>query len=103
MGKVETKPVTDGDTQNPFWGETHTWGPWHEGEPLEFTVYDKSLIGSKTEGKIVLGPELLPEWLQWHAFHFRIAACYAPRHRPTFGPYCSREHCRGDFDHRWHH
>jgi len=56
--KVETKPVTDGDTQNPFWGETHTLGPWHEGEPLEFTVYDEGLIGSKTEGKVVLGPEL---------------------------------------------
>jgi len=55
--KVETKPVTDGDTMNPFWGETHTLGPWHEGEPLEFTVYDKGLIGSKTEGKVVLGPE----------------------------------------------
>merc|ERR1719145_305638 len=56
--KVQTKPVTDGDTMNPFWGETHTLGPWHEGEPLEFTVYDKGLIGSKTEGKVVLGPEL---------------------------------------------
>jgi len=56
--KVETKPVTDGDTLNPFWGETHTLEPWHEGEPLEFSVYDKGLIGSKTEGKVVLGPEL---------------------------------------------
>merc|ERR1712129_444545 len=56
--KVETKPVTEGDTQNPFWGETHTLEPWHEGEALEFTVYDKGLIGSKTEGKVVLGPEL---------------------------------------------
>merc|ERR1740116_425657 len=56
--KVETKPVTEGDTLNPFWGETHTLGPWHEGEPLEFTVYDKGLIGSKTEGKIILGPEI---------------------------------------------
>merc|ERR1711933_429866 len=56
--KVETKPVTDGDTQNPFWGETHTLGPWHEGESLEFTVYDKGLIGSKAEGEIILGPEI---------------------------------------------
>merc|ERR1712008_663715 len=56
--KVETKPVTEGDTQNPFWGETHSLEPWHEGEALEFTVYDKGLIGSKTEGKVVLGPEL---------------------------------------------
>merc|ERR1712156_252477 len=56
--KVETKPVTDGDTLSPFWGETHTLEPWHEGEPLEFTVYDKGLLGSKTEGKVVLAPEL---------------------------------------------
>jgi len=56
--KVQTKPVTDGDTLNPFWGETHTLEPWHEGEPLEFTVYDKGLIGSKTEGKVVIAPEL---------------------------------------------
>merc|ERR1712032_1559260 len=56
--KVETKPVTEGDTLNPFWGDTLHLGPWHEGEPLEFTVYDQGLIGSKTEGKVVLGPEL---------------------------------------------
>jgi len=56
--KVETKPVTEGDALNPFWGETHTLEPWHEGEALEFTVYDKGLIGSKTEGKILLAPEL---------------------------------------------
>merc|ERR1712008_30469 len=56
--KVETKAVTEGDTQNPFWGETHIIEPWHQGEPLEFSVYDRGLIGSKTEGKVVLGPEL---------------------------------------------
>merc|ERR1719150_500522 len=56
--KVETKPVTEGDTLNPFWGETLHLGPWHEGESLEFTVYDKGLIGSQTEGKVILGPEL---------------------------------------------
>jgi len=56
--KVETKPVTEGDTLNPFWGETHTLGPWLQGEPLQFTVYDKGLIGSKTEGKVVIPPEL---------------------------------------------
>jgi len=51
---VETKAVTEGDTLNPFWGETHHLEPWHPGEALEFTVYDKGLIGSKTEGKILL-------------------------------------------------
>jgi len=56
--KVETKPVTEGDTLNPFWGETHHLGPWHHGEHLEFTVYDKGLVGSKTEGKVVVSPEL---------------------------------------------
>merc|ERR1719225_2597909 len=39
--KVETKPATEGDTLNPFWGETHTLGPWSPGEALEFTIYDK--------------------------------------------------------------
>jgi len=56
--KVETKPVTEGDSLNPFWGETFHLGPWYPGEPLEFTVYDKGLIGSKTEGKVVVAPEL---------------------------------------------
>jgi len=56
--QVETKPVAEGDTLNPFWGETHTLEPWCEGESLEFTVYDKGLVGSKTEGKAVLPPEL---------------------------------------------
>merc|ERR1712129_536183 len=45
--KVETKPLTEGDTLNPFWGETHTVEPWNLGENLEFSVYDKGLIGSK--------------------------------------------------------
>lgn len=52
--KIETKTVTEGDTMNPFWGETHHLEPWHPGESLEFTVYDKGLLGSKTEGKIIL-------------------------------------------------
>jgi len=55
--RVETSPVTDGDVLNPFWGETHHLDPWHMGEALEFTVYDKGLIGSKTEGKVILPSE----------------------------------------------
>jgi len=55
--KVETKPATEGDTLNPFWGETHTLGPWSPGEALEFTIYDKGLLGAKTEGKVVLPTE----------------------------------------------
>jgi hypothetical protein len=55
--RVETKTVTEGDVQNPFWGETHHLDPWHMGEALEFTVYDKGLIGSKTEGKVILPSE----------------------------------------------
>jgi len=55
--KIETKTVTEGDTLNPFWGETHYLESWHPGESLEFTVYDKGLMGSKTEGKIVLPSE----------------------------------------------
>jgi len=56
--KVETKTVTEGDTLNPFWGETLHLEPWHEGEPLEFTVSDQGLTSSKTEGKVVLTPEV---------------------------------------------
>merc|ERR1712129_458917 len=56
--KVETKPVTEGDTMNPFWGETLHLEPWHEGEPIEFTVYDQGLTSSKTEGRVVLTPEM---------------------------------------------
>jgi len=46
------------DTQNPFWGETHYLDSWQPGEPLEFSIYDKGLIGSKTEGKAVLPSEM---------------------------------------------
>jgi len=55
--KLETKPLTVGDTLNPLWNETHELEPWHPGEPLEFSVYDKGLIGSKTEGKATLPSE----------------------------------------------
>jgi len=56
--KIQTKTVTEGDTMNPFWGETHHIEPWHMGESLEFTVYDKGLLGAKTEGKVTLTPDL---------------------------------------------
>jgi len=51
---VETKTVAEGDTLNPFCGETHNLEPFFEGESLEFTVYDKGLVASKTEGKVVV-------------------------------------------------
>merc|ERR1712060_70251 len=59
--KVETKPVTVGDGSNPCWNETLELEPWHPGEPLEFSVYDKGLIGSKTEGKATLPGELFSQ------------------------------------------
>jgi len=52
--RVETKSVSEGDTLNPFWGETHNLEPWLAGESLEFTIYDEGLVASKTEGKVVL-------------------------------------------------
>jgi len=55
--KIETKPA-EGDTMNPFWGETHILEPWYPGESLEFTVYDKGLMGSKNEGKVVLPSDM---------------------------------------------
>merc|ERR1719336_3496371 len=61
--KVETKPQTQGDTLGHMclWNETHELEPWHPGEPLEFTIYDKGLIGSKTEGKASLPGELFSQ------------------------------------------
>merc|ERR1711953_1499821 len=56
--KVETQPVKEGDTLNPVWNETLELEPWHQGEPLEFTIYDKGLLGSKTEGTVTLPGEL---------------------------------------------
>lgn len=58
--KVETKPQPQSDTLGHMclWNETHELEPWHPGEPLEFTVYDKGLITSKTEGKATLPGEL---------------------------------------------
>jgi len=56
--RIETKQVTEGDTLNPFWGETHQIEPWYMGESLEFTVYDRGLLGSKTEGKVSLRPDI---------------------------------------------
>jgi len=57
--KVETKPMTEGDTTNPFWGETHTLDPWCVGDSLEFTIYDKGLLDAKTEGKVFVPPEVI--------------------------------------------
>jgi len=56
--RAETRPVMEGDTLNPTWGETLELEPWYPGEPLEFTVLDKGLIGSKTEGRATLPAEL---------------------------------------------
>lgn len=58
MTRVETKAMTEGDTLNPFWGETYTLEPWCEGESLEFTVFDQGLLASKTEGRAVLPSDL---------------------------------------------
>lgn len=56
--QVETNSVTENDTTNPFWGETLTGNPWSWEQNFEFSVYDKGLVGSKTEGKVVLPHEL---------------------------------------------
>merc|ERR1719367_1953122 len=55
--RAETRPVTEGDTLNPVWNETLELEAWQPGEALAFTVYDKGLIGSKTEGKAILPSE----------------------------------------------
>merc|ERR1712008_125797 len=39
------------------WDETLELESWQPGQTLEFTVYDKGLLGSKTEGKALLPSE----------------------------------------------
>merc|ERR1719360_28119 len=56
--KVQTKEVTSGDTLNPQWNECLELEPWHPGEKLDFTIYDKGLLGSRTEGKAELPGEM---------------------------------------------
>jgi len=56
--KVQTTEVTSGDTLNPQWNECLELEPWHPGEALDFTIYDKGLLGSKTEGKAELPGEM---------------------------------------------
>merc|ERR1712204_47178 len=55
---VQTREVTIGDTANPQWNECLELEPWHPGEKLEFTIYDKGLLGSRTEGKAELPGEV---------------------------------------------
>eukprot|EP00448_Togula_jolla_P014268 CAMPEP_0170585478 /NCGR_PEP_ID=MMETSP0224-20130122/9235_1 /TAXON_ID=285029 /ORGANISM="Togula jolla, Strain CCCM 725" /LENGTH=530 /DNA_ID=CAMNT_0010908965 /DNA_START=17 /DNA_END=1606 /DNA_ORIENTATION=+ len=50
--KKETKVVSSGP--NPVWNETFQLDLWQPGEPLEFTILDKGISGSKTEGKVSL-------------------------------------------------
>merc|ERR1719433_812947 len=55
---AQTKEVTIGDTSNPVWNEYLELEPWHPGEKLDFTIYDKGLLGSRTEGKAELPGEM---------------------------------------------
>eukprot|EP00929_Paragymnodinium_shiwhaense_P124303 TRINITY_DN9947_c0_g1_i1.p1 TRINITY_DN9947_c0_g1~~TRINITY_DN9947_c0_g1_i1.p1 ORF type:complete len:623 (-),score=152.59 TRINITY_DN9947_c0_g1_i1:166-2034(-) len=59
--KCDTQTVPG--TLDPVWNETHELS-WNVGQDLEFKVYDKGLIGSKTEGKAVLkSSEFYPDGL----------------------------------------
>jgi hypothetical protein len=40
-------------TLSPQWNETHDLD-WHVGEPIEFIVYDKGLLSSRTEGTVLV-------------------------------------------------
>jgi len=63
---VQTREITSGDTTNPEWNETLELEPWHPGENLEFTIYDKGLLGSRTEGKAELpGDEFFTDPNGW--------------------------------------
>eukprot|EP00927_Polykrikos_kofoidii_P046563 TRINITY_DN40764_c0_g1_i1.p1 TRINITY_DN40764_c0_g1~~TRINITY_DN40764_c0_g1_i1.p1 ORF type:complete len:829 (+),score=125.79 TRINITY_DN40764_c0_g1_i1:72-2558(+) len=54
--KCETRAVHK--TLEPVWNEEHELEPWHVGEPLEFTVYDQGLMGSRLEGKVLVQSDL---------------------------------------------
>jgi len=56
--RVQTKEVTIGDTSNPQWNECLELEPWYPAEKLEFTIYDKGLLGSRKEGKAELPGEM---------------------------------------------
>merc|ERR1712156_1337695 len=56
--KITTKSVTE-NAENPFWGETQEIEPFYEGDSLEFSVYDKGLVGAKTKGKALLPAEMV--------------------------------------------
>eukprot|EP00927_Polykrikos_kofoidii_P034426 TRINITY_DN29221_c0_g1_i1.p1 TRINITY_DN29221_c0_g1~~TRINITY_DN29221_c0_g1_i1.p1 ORF type:complete len:341 (-),score=54.77 TRINITY_DN29221_c0_g1_i1:96-1118(-) len=43
---------------DPVWNETHELNNWHPGEALEFIIYDKGLIGARTEGRCSLPSSL---------------------------------------------
>jgi len=72
--KVKTKLVTEGNSLHPFCGETHHLGPWHHGEPIECIVYDKGLLSSKNEGKVLLSFTRLVSV----AFFRSLDPCYHP-------------------------
>jgi hypothetical protein len=52
---AKTKPVQTKASKglDPSWNETHEIDPWNVGEALEFAIFDKGYMGSKSEGKIV--------------------------------------------------
>lgn len=52
--KFQTKVLKGLD---PVWNESQELDPWHVGEPIKFSVYDKGLVGSKTEGVVTLPSE----------------------------------------------
>merc|ERR1719420_1388293 len=51
--KVQTKPLNEGiNPLDPEWHETFEVQPWHQGDDLLFTIYDKGFAGSRTEGAV---------------------------------------------------
>mmetsp|Transcript_45367 Transcript_45367/g.125907 ORF Transcript_45367/g.125907 Transcript_45367/m.125907 type:complete len:616 (+) Transcript_45367:1-1848(+) len=50
------KTQTCNRTLDPVWNMTHELC-WWVGEPLEFTIYDKGLLGNKTEGRVSVPAE----------------------------------------------
>jgi hypothetical protein len=54
-GKITTNTIDK--NLEPVWNELHHLEGWVQGDDLEFTVCDKGLFGSKTQGKVTLPHE----------------------------------------------
>lgn len=57
--KFSTKPLNHGaNPLDPVWNEVQMLGPWSWGDSVEFAIYDKGMLGSRSEGKVELPADM---------------------------------------------